>query len=238
MFKKMMYNPWEAKIWFYPDDDDDLPPDDGDETEDGDEATEEEGDDDDDEEFETEFEAKLAKEHPELLKEYRDATGGLVSALRKERGDAKTGRKAQKELKAYKDKEEEEARKTRSKEENLEADLAAERKAREKAETELQASKRERLVTSVAAELGFNDPDDAVSFVSKDVVSSLEDFGDDDKKAVKKDLEGILKKKPYLASAEEDLEDKGNRFDRKRRKLDDDPDTKKKIKSKQPTIPI
>lgn len=187
------------------------------------------------EEFETEFEAKLAKEHPELLDEYRDATSGLHSALVKERASARQGKDAAKKLKTYEEREAESQRAQRTKEENLQTDLDAATKRADDAEARLLSLEKERIVLDVAATLNFKTPQDAIAFVD---MSSL-DIGDDekaDKKTVETVLKDIIKAKPYLLKTS--LDEKGNERGGDGRQLDDDPKKKKKFKAEQPKIAI
>jgi len=225
MFKhKILHQPWEAAVWF--DEKQDVPEADDTELEDEEDV---ENEDENEDEYETEFEAKLAKEHPELLDEYRQNNAGLLSALRKER----TGNKeATKKVKAFEDKEAARQREKQTKEENLQSDLDAAEARAVAAEEKLQKA----LVREVAVELKFQNPADAALFVD---MSSL-DLGDDDKanrKAIEGALKQVAKERPYLVK--KTLSKDGNEDDNdKDRKLDDDPETKKKIKAGQPKIAI
>lgn len=206
---------------------------DEDDVDDEDVVDDDETEDEDDVEYRTPFEAKLAKEHPELLKEYQDTTSGLHSALQKER---QSGKDARTKLKAYTDKEDEDARAQRTKEENLESDLAAATARADAAEKRAKTLEQETLVRKVATGMNFQNPDDAVKFVD---MGSLE-IGEDEaanEKAVKDALTAIVKDRKYLIKSV--LGDDDNDTDtRRHRKLDDDPASRKKIKKEQPKIAI
>lgn len=191
----------------------------------------------DGEEYETEFEAELAKNHPELLDKYREATGGLVSALQKERRGNKEGKDARKKVKEYEAKDEAAAREQRTKEENLQADLDAANARAAKAEAEAKKLKDEQVVTKIAGDLKFQTPSDALLYLNMGSVER-DDEGKVVAGSVEKQLKAVLKDKPYLSVSEKDLGPGNLTAEEKLRELQKDPKKQKTYKKDQPKITI
>lgn len=198
------------------------------------EGTEEESS--EEEQYETEFEANLAKNHPELLDEYRKATSGLVSALHKEREGNKSGKDAKKKVKEFEEKEAAAARDQRTKEENLQNDLDAATKRADDAEAELKKLKDENVISQVAGSLKFQAPEDAMLFIDMGSVER-DDDGRVVEADVKKKLQAVLKDKPYLAESA-NLGPGNGTGGEGGRQLDKDPKKKKNYKANQPKITI
>lgn len=190
----------------------------------------------DGDEPEDEFEALLAKDHPDLVTTYQKHTAHLMTALRAEREGNKKGKRAARQLKILQDEKDTRDRKGRTDLENVQNDLEVEKTARTKAETELRELKDSTLILKAASSLHFIDPEDAGKYLD---MSSLErdDRGGLVVKEVEAALKDVIKSKPYLAK-KASLGDGNDTDTSDRRKLDDDPKTKKKVKQGQPKIAI
>jgi hypothetical protein len=155
------------------DEGDDSGPDDDDSDEDSEDDQDDDSDEDDDQDDDDDDEPLTKKERNEL------------NRLKREESERRKKDKAEKKRRA----EESGKWKEHAEESEKRADKAEE--DAETAKTELARFKREINVSKIARKLKFNDPDDALAFLS-------EDAADGDEKQVEKALKKVLKEKPYL----------------------------------------
>lgn len=114
-----------------------------------------------------------------------------VKTLRKEAASWRT------KLRAAEEAEEQRRRSEMTELEKLKADLEAERQARAQAETQRQQQLLRTQVIAAAAKAGFNDPDDAIRLLDAETLEINEHGQIVD---LDKQLAGLLKSKPYLAT--------------------------------------
>lgn len=179
------------------------------------------------------FEAWLDEQPEELRTTVEGHTSNLVSALRKERKANKGAKEQSKRLAELEDEKRKQNEADQGELETLKSKNAELTKLVENSDAQIKKLTINHAVLTAAAQMDFEDPDDALLFIDTDALEADEDGN---VTGVKDALKSVIKKRPYLLKQK--LDDSDNDTDDNKGGLDKDPDKQRKIKEGQPKLSI